>query len=379
MKGSLRIGRLFGISLQLHYSWFIIFALITYGLASSLYDEDTGLWVSVTTGILTSILLFASVVAHELAHSLVAIKNGIPVKSITLFFLGGMAQITREAARPKTELLVALAGPACSLLLAGIFGLVWVLVWGNSYAGTTGLGYTVYWLAWINLLLALFNLIPGFPLDGGRVLRAVIWQRTGDYKRASRIASLVGRGVGYLLIAAGIIAVFSNVFGRGINPLNGIWLAVIGLFLHQTAAASYRQVELRESLRSLKARSVMVTDYLAVYPNLSLRAVVQGYVLPVGGQLFVVAADRRLLGMVSPDGIRSVPQSLWDATPVSAVMVPASKLLVADPEEETLDILERMEENGIGEMPVVMGGVMLGIVVRQRLLHLIRLRSELGV
>jgi len=379
MKGSLRIGRLFGISLQLHYSWFIIFALITYGLASSLYDEDTGLWVSVTTGILTSILLFASVVAHELAHSLVAIKNGIPVKSITLFFLGGMAQITREAARPKTELLVALAGPACSLLLAGIFGLVWVLVWGNSYAGTTGLGYTVFWLAWINLLLALFNLIPGFPLDGGRVLRAVIWHRTGDYKRASRIASLVGRGVAYLLIAAGIIAVFSNVFGRGINPLNGIWLAVIGLFLHQTATASYRQVELRESLRSLKARSVMVTDYLAVYPNLSLRAVVQGYVLPVGGQLFVVAADRRLLGMVSPDGIRSVPQSLWDATPVSAVMVPASKLLVADPEDGALDILERMEESGVGEMPVVMGGVMLGIVVRQRLLHLIRLRSELGV
>jgi len=379
MKGSLRIGRLFGISLQLHYSWFIIFALITYGLASSLYDEDTGLWVSVTTGILTSILLFASVVAHELAHSLVAIKNGIPVKSITLFFLGGMAQITREAARPKTELLVALAGPACSLLLAGIFGLVWVLVWGNSDAGTTGLGYTVFWLAWINLLLALFNLIPGFPLDGGRVLRAVIWHRTGDYKRASRIASLVGRGVAYLLIAAGIIAVFSNVFGRGINPLNGIWLAVIGLFLHQTATASYRQVELRESLRSLKARSVMVTDYLAVYPNLSLRAVVQGYVLPVGGQLFVVAADRRLLGMVSPDGIRSVPQSLWDATPVSAVMVPASKLLVADPEDGALDILERMEESGVGEMPVVMGGVMLGIVVRQRLLHLIRLRSELGV
>lgn len=379
MKGSLRIGRLFGISLQLHYSWFIIFALITYGLASSLYDEDTGLWVSVTTGILTSILLFASVVAHELAHSLVAIKNGIPVKSITLFFLGGMAQITREAARPKTELLVALAGPACSLLLAGIFGLVWVLVWGNSYAGTTGLGYTVFWLAWINLLLALFNLIPGFPLDGGRVLRAVIWHRTGDYKRASRIASLVGRGVAYLLIAAGIIAVFSNVFGRGINPLNGIWLAVIGLFLHQTATASYRQVELRESLRSLKARSVMVTDYLAVYPNLSLRAVVQGYVLPVGGQLFVVAADRRLLGMVSPDGIRSVPQSLWDATPVSAVMVPASKLLVVDPEDGALDILERMEESGVGEMPVVMGGVMLGIVVRQRLLHLIRLRSELGV
>ena len=379
MKGSLRIGRLFGISLQLHYSWFIIFALITYGLASSLYDEDTGLWVSVTTGILTSILLFASVVAHELAHSLVAIKNGIPVKSITLFFLGGMAQITREAARPKTELLVALAGPACSLLLAGIFGLVWVLAWGNSDAGITGLGYTVFWLAWINLLLALFNLVPGFPLDGGRVLRAVIWHRTGDYKRASRIASLVGRGVAYLLIAAGIIAVFSNVFGRGINPLNGIWLAVIGLFLHQTATASYRQVELRESLRSLKARSVMVTDYLAVYPNLSLRAVVQGYVLPVGGQLFVVAADRRLLGMVPPDGIRSVPQSLWDATPVSAVMVPASKLLVADPEDGALDILERMEESGVGEMPVVMGGVMLGIVVRQRLLHLIRLRSELGV
>ena len=379
MKGSLRIGRLFGITLQLHYSWFIIFAIITTSIAFSLYDEDTEAWIRVTAGILTSILLFASVVAHELAHSLVAIKNGIPVKSITLFFLGGMAQITREAARPKTELLVALAGPACSLLLAGIFGLIWFLVWGGSEEGTSGIGYTVFWLAWINLALALFNLIPGFPLDGGRVLRAVIWRRTGNYKKASRIASLVGRGVAYLMIAVGIIMVFSDVFGQDISAFNGVWIAFVGLFLYQTATASYRQVELRESLRSVTARSVMIADYLAVSPNMSLMALAQGYVLPASGRLFVVTGERRLVGMVTPDGIRSVPQPLWDATPVSAVMIPASKLAVADPQEEALSIMERMDEDGIDEMPVVTGGIMLGIIVRQRLLHLVRLRSELGV
>jgi len=175
MGGSFRLGKILGITIQLHFSWFIIFALIIFFLSYSLHQDEYPIWTSVIAGVVTSILLFASVVAHELAHSLVAIRSGIPVKSITLFFLGGVAQITREAARPKTELLMAIAGPLCSLMLAGIFGLIWFLVWDNGQQPLALL--IIQWLASINLILALFNLIPGFPLDGGRILRALIWQR----------------------------------------------------------------------------------------------------------------------------------------------------------------------------------------------------------
>jgi len=378
MGGSLRLGKILGITIQLHFSWFLIFALII-GLLSYIlhHDEGYSLGTSVIAGVVTSILLFASVVAHELAHSLVAIRSGIPVKSITLFFLGGVAQITREAARPKTELLMAIAGPLCSLMLAGIFGLIWFLVWDNGQQPLALL--IIQWLASINLILALFNLIPGFPLDGGRILRALIWQRTGDYKRATRIASLAGQSVAYLMIGGGIAIMFINLSTNFYIPFNGIVLAFIGWFLHHFATTGYRQVEMRETLRGFAARAVMGTDYIAISPNLSLKQLVQDYVIPTGRRYFVVAEDRRLAGMVSFENIKTVPQTRWDITPVRAVMTPADKVVSARPEEEALSILERMEEHDLNQMPVVKEGIVLGIIVRETLLHFIRLRSELGV
>lgn len=378
MGGSLRLGKILGITIQLHFSWFIIFALIIFLLTYSLHQDHYSLWTSVIVGVLTSILLFASVVAHELAHSLVAIRNGIPVKSITLFFLGGVAQITREAARPKTELLMAIAGPLCSLVLAGIFGSIWFLVWGDSQQ-TFASDNPILWLASINLMLALFNLIPGFPLDGGRILRALIWQRTGNYKRATRIASLAGQSAAYLMIGGGIAIMFINISTNFSIPINGIMLAFIGWFLHHFATTSYRQVEMREALRGFTAGAVMGTDYIAISPSLSLKELVQNYVLPTGRRYFVVAEDGRLAGMVSFENIKTVPQTRWDITPVRAVMTPADKVVSARPEEEALSILERMEEHDLTQMPVVKERVVLGIVVRENLLHFIRLRSELGV
>jgi Zn-dependent protease/CBS domain-containing protein len=376
MGGSLRLGKILGITIQLHFSWFIIFALIVFLLSYSLPDEYS-LWMRVIVGVLTSILLFASVVAHELAHSLVAIRNGIPVKSITLFFLGGVAQITREAARPKTELLMAIAGPLCSLVLAGIFGSIWFLVWGNSQQTFTS-DNPILWLASINLMLALFNLIPGFPLDGGRILRALIWQRTGNYKRATRIASLAGQSAAYLMIGGGIAIMFINISTNFSIPVNGIMLAFIGWFLHHFATTSYRQVEMREALRGFTAGAMMGTDYIAISPGLSLKELVQNYVLPTGRRYFVVAEDGRLAGMVSFENIKTVPQTRWDITPVRAVMTPADKVVSARPEEEALSILERMEEHDLTQMPVVKERVVLGIIVRENLLHFIRLRSEMG-
>lgn len=377
MGGSLRLGKILGITIQLHFSWFLIFALIIGLLSYSLHDEGYSLGTSVIAGVVTSILLFASVVAHELAHSLVAIRNGIPVKSITLFFLGGVAQITREAARPKTELLMAIAGPLCSLMLAGIFGLIWFLVRDDGQQPLALL--IIQWLALINLMLVLFNLIPGFPLDGGRILRALIWQRTGDYKRATRIASLAGQSVAYLMIGGGIAIMFINISTNFYIPVNGIMLAFIGWFLHHFATTSYRQVGIRETLRGFTARTVMGTDYIAISPNLSLKELVQDYVLPTGRRYFVVAEDGRLAGMVSFENIKTVPQNRWDITPVRAVMTPADKVVSARPEEEALSILERMEEHDLNQMPVVKERLVLGIIVRENLLHFIRLRSELGV
>jgi len=378
MGGSLRLGKILGITIQLHFSWFIIFALIIFLLSYSLHEDDYSLWTSIIAGVLTSILLFASVVAHELAHSLVAIRNGIPVKSITLFILGGVAQITREATRPRTELLMAIAGPLCSLVLAGIFGSIWFLIWGNSQL-TFASNNPILWLASINLMLALFNLIPGFPLDGGRILRALLWQRTGDYKRATRIASLAGQSAAYLMIGGGIAIMFINISTNFSIPINGIMLAFIGWFLHHFATTSYRQVEIREALRGFTARAVMATDYIAITPNLSLKDLVQNYVLPTGRRYFVVAENGRLAGMASFENIKTVPQTHWDITPVRAVMTPADKVVSARPEEEALSTLERMEEHDLNQMPVVEERVVLGIIVRENLLHFIRLRSELGV
>ena len=371
MSGSLRLGKVFGVTINLHYTWFIIFALITVSFSLSL-PEDYSLWLRAITGVFTSVLLFASVIAHELAHSLVAIRSGIPVKSITLFFLGGVAQITREATRPMTELLMAIAGPLCSLVLAGLFYGIGTAVWGDTQ---DGLDNPIFWLALINLTLALFNLVPGFPLDGGRILRSLLWRSMGSYKRATHVASLVGRGVAYLLIIGGIALIFTT----DLSPLNGIWLAFIGWFLHSAATDSYRQVEMREALKGLTARAVMSSDYVVVSPSLSLRDLVQGYVLPTGRHYFVVVLEGRLEGVVTLENIKTVSQTQWGITPVRAVMAPADRVVRADPEEEALRVLERMEEHGINEMLVVKEGIVLGIITRANLLRSIQLRSELKI
>jgi predicted transcriptional regulator len=229
------------------------------------------------------------------------------------------------------------------------------------------------------LVLALFNLIPGFPLDGGRVLRAIIWRRTKDYKKASHIVSLVGQGVAYLMIAAGAVIVFGgHVISEDLTPFSGIWIAFIGWFVHRAASTSYRQVELREALRHLKVRSVMGSDYVAVSPDLRLRGLVEGYVLPADHRHFVVFDEGRLKGTVTYDDIKLVPQDRWGGTRVSAVMVPADKVIVAEPEEGALQALERMDDHDVDAMPVVKDGIVLGMLVRQDLFRIMQLRSELG-
>ncbi len=374
MGSAFNLGKIFGIQFRLHYTWFIIFILVTISLSwhyfPIVYTDWTGLiyWV---IGILTSLLFFASVVAHELAHSLVARINGIPVKSITLFIFGGIAHIAREAARPSAEFKMAAAGPACSLVLGGLFGLLWLF----SRGVIEPIAAMAFWLARINVILAAFNLIPGFPLDGGRVFRSLLWHFTGDYKRSTLVAVRVGQGVGYLFILGGILIVF-------LLPhqwFSGLWFAFIGWFLGNAASASYRQAQWRAALLGFSASQVMTSDCPVVPSNITVSRLVQGYVFTSGHRFFLVADDSGFKGIVTLHNIKSISQQNWDMTPVKEIMTPVDKVKVAHPNQDALNILEQMDEYNINQMPVVSEGRVIGLIARDNLIRFLRTRSELGI
>jgi len=329
MGGAFNLGKVFGIQLRLHYSWFIIFALLAFALVAPHWSS--GFWWAI--GIITCLLFFASVIAHELAHSLVGRANGIPIKSITLFIFGGIAQMTKEAASPNAELKMAAAGPACSAAIGGMCFLIWSFNSGMA----APIANMVWWLMFMNLALATFNMIPGFPLDGGRVLRSVLWRFTGDYKRSTRIATRVGEGVGYTFIAGGIVIVFLQPFG--LSWFSGMWFAFIGWFLKNAASTSYRQAQWRQTLKRFTAAQVMI---------------------PL-------------------QNIKSVSQQNWGVTQVREIMTPIDKLKVAEPGQDALSVLEQMDESDTNQMLVSGGGGVIGVIARDDLITFLRTRTELGI
>ena len=257
MGNAFNLGKLFGIQFRIHFTWFIIFILVTVGLVYPNYSQ----WLYWVIGIITCLLFFASVVAHELAHSLVGRANGIPIVSITLFIFGGVAEMTKEATRPDAELKMAAAGPITSLVAGGLFGLLWVSIPNMAEA----VADMILWLAAINGILAGFNLIPGFPLDGGRILRSLLWRFTGNYSRSTRIATRIGQGVGYLFILGGISIIVLRPFD--LSWFEGVWVAFIGWFLGSAASASYRQLRWQESLPRFPTSEVATSECPPVPPD----------------------------------------------------------------------------------------------------------------
>ncbi|MFC2034407.1 site-2 protease family protein [Chloroflexota bacterium] len=253
------LGSIFGIQFQLHFTWFIIFILVTILLVY----PDFSQWLYWLLGIITSLLFFASVIAHELAHSLVGRANGIPINRIVLFIFGGVAQMSEEVTNYNAELKMAVAGPACSLVIGGLFGLLWFFFHGIIVESVT---IMILWLAIMNTALAVFNLIPGFPLDGGRVLRSLLWRFSGNYNRSTRIAARIGQGVGYLFILAGILIIFLHPFD--LSWFDGIWLAFIGWFITSAASASYREVLWQEALRRT-ASQVTIPESSVTSPDIT--------------------------------------------------------------------------------------------------------------
>ena len=370
MSGSISLGRLAGIPVNLHYTWFIIFALVTVSLSLGVFPQQYPEWSAALkwgVGGITSVFFFASVVAHELTHSLVSRSFGVPVKSITLFIFGGVARISRESTRAREEFLMALAGPLSSLALAGFFWVAALLlapVSQPAYAGTR-------YLSWINLLLAAFNLVPAFPLDGGRVFRSILWGTTGNYQRSTRWAAYLGQGFAYLLILGGIAQVIF------LGNLGGLWFALIGWFLENAASSSYRQTLLRESLKGVTAAQVMAAECPIVPPSISVQELVDGYVIPTGRRCFMVTREDRLQGMMTLHDVKGVPRPQWSNTSVSQAMLPLEKLQTARPQDEVVDLLERMDEQDVNQIPIVENGKLLGVVARDSILRFIRINSEL--
>jgi Zn-dependent protease/CBS domain-containing protein len=374
MKSQIRLATVFGVELGLHYSWLVIALLIIFSLVAQFHAVNRNWSEGLVWGIaiLTGVLFFACLLAHEMSHALVAKARGIPIHRITLFLLGGVAQIEKEATDARTEFWMAVAGPVTSSVLGVIlFALAYAAGWTpNVSPATPGIALLV-WLGYINLALAAFNMIPGFPLDGGRVLRAVLWWTMGNAERATRAAARVGQVIAVLFIGFGILQFF-----RGAG-LGGLWLAFIGWFLLQAAGATYMQVEAGSLLRGLRVNDVMSNDCDTVGPNVSLQEFVYGQLLRTGRRCFLVIENSHLLGLITPNEVRTVDAQAWPDTPVRSVMRPAAQIHSVSRDLPAMEALEIMGREDVNQLPVMSDGRVEGIVSRAHLMQVLRSRAEL--
>ncbi len=374
MHSNIKLGRIHGIEIGLHYSWFIIAALIVFSLGEHFRQVNPN-WATSqiwTAAVITAVLFFVTLLLHELSHSLVAQARGLKVTSITLFALGGVSQIQDEATDAKTEFWVAVAGPIASLIIGfGCLAIALGLGWQSSTEPHTVVTAVLVWLGYINIGLAVFNMIPGFPLDGGRVLRAIVWAITKNADRSTRIAAGVGQVVAFLFILDGIWQVFS---GAGFG---GLWIAFIGWFLMDAARASYAQVETTAAFRGMRVSEVMTHDCVTVNRGMSLREFVDTYLLTTGQRCFAVEDQGRLVGLITPRDVGAVPRERWDKTTVREAMRPLEELHVVTPDTQVLDALKLMTVNDVNQLPVVENGTLQGMFSRSQLMQLLQARSEL--
>jgi len=360
-----RVARIAGIEVRVDSSWVVIALLITYSmyLRASLLYESLSTVGAVGLAILAALLFFGSVLVHELAHALVSQARGIRVQDITLFLFGGATRARVESRGPADEFLIAAVGPLTSGILAGLFGVMNLLgrdALPEPLAGTLG------YLAWTNLLLAGFNLVPGFPLDGGRLLRSAIWRATGSLRRATRIASLAGQAVGWLLVAAGVGWLLAG------DLAGGIWFAFIGWFLVQAARSSYEELQLRDMLRGVEAEDVMAGDLLRIPPDLSLQDAVDDYFMRYDHGAFPVDEQGRTIGLLTLRGVRRVPREQWPARRVREFMVPLGDQVVVAPDARMDQVLGKLQDGEAGRVLVVQDGEVVGIITPSDLTRWLR-------
>ncbi|UCC71202.1 MAG: site-2 protease family protein [Gemmatimonadota bacterium] len=360
MTGGIRIARFFGFEVRLDLSWFVVFLLVLWTFAKAVFPSRTpglGTGEYVAMAFSGAVVFFASVLLHELAHSAMARARGIQVEGITLFVFGGMARIRSEATNPKDEFLITVVGPLSSALIGALLlTFAWIGAASGMHRSITSVAE---YLAILNFILAAFNLIPGFPLDGGRLLRSLVWHVTRDVRKATRLASLTGQGFGFVMIGFGMLSLFQGYL------VSGIWLIFIGWFLSQAAEASYRQLLTRRILEGVKVKEAMTRNPETVGPDLTLRDLVDDYILRRRYSAFPVqSGDGRPLGLITLSQVKEVDRDAWPITPVSRVMTQICEAVTVRPDDTLAQVLTKLEGAGVGRALVVEDGRLEGVISR---------------
>jgi Zn-dependent protease/predicted transcriptional regulator len=376
MQAQIKLGRIFGIAIGLHYSWLILALLVVLSLADQFRAVNPmwGATVIWTIAIITALLFFASILLHELSHAAVAKARGLPVHSITLFALGGVSLIEKESSDAGTEFWMGIAGPITSFLIGLVcLILAWITGWTPAAMPPGPLTAMLMWLGYINIALAVFNLIPGYPLDGGRVLRAIVWWLTGNSTRATRVAALVGQFVAFSFIVVGLFRFFG---GAGFG---GLWMTLIGWFLLDAARASYAQVEMTETMNGVNVQDVMALDCPVVDANSNIQTFVDEHLLRSGRRCFVVEEQGRIVGLITPHEVKGIDRALWPITTVDKAMRPLNRLHAVAPDTPITEALAVMGREDVNQLPVVSGGHLAGIISRGNILRMLRTRADLQV
>ena len=371
VRNSWHLCKIRGIDIFIDSSWLIIFVLVTWTLASHYFpsqNPDVPLLFNWVLGIIASLLFFASVLAHELSHSLVAQQQGEQVKSITLFIFGGVAQIGDEPDKPLKEFLIAFVGPLTSIAI----GIVSYGTWWLLESITPPFASIFRYLGFINIALACFNLVPGFPLDGGRILRAAIWGITKNVKVATRIASLSGKVVAFLLIFLGIWMIFTGL------TLNGIWMIFIGWFLYNAAMNSYRHLLVKDALHEIRVEDLMITDFGTVSPHITIQQLVDDYILRHKDRGFLVIEEGLVKGIVCLHDVKQVPREQWSTTTIGSIMIPQEQLEKVSPRDDASIALNKLTARNIHQVPVVQANKVMGILRRNDILNYLQLHNDLG-
>jgi len=372
MKG-IKIGKVLGFEISIDWSWLLIFLLVTFSLARGYFPR---LYPSFSAamdwwlGVLASLLLFVAVVIHELSHSVIARRYGTEVKGITLFVFGGVSQTSDEPKSPTEEFWMALVGPLASIVLAGFF--YGLRIAGLGFLWPLPLIALLTYLAWVNFVLGIFNLIPGFPLDGGRVLRSIIWAVTNNLKKATLWASYVGQGFGYLLIAGGLFIFFSGTI------ISGLWAIFVGWFLAGTARSSYQQLMVREALSGVPVNRVMTTDVAPIPADMSVRQFVDEFLLRHDYACYPVVNGDDVMGVIGAEEVRTIRANMWEATSVGSIAHRIDSAYKISPEDDAWNALIKLASEEVCRLVVMENNHLKGTVGRDSLYRLVNAKLHIG-
>lgn len=370
MQGTLQIGRLFGISVRVHFSWAFIFVLLVLSLTLAYLPNAYPGWPAFqywAIGVLASALLFACVLVHELSHSLEAIRRGRTVNSITLFFLGGVSHVEGESRDAGEEFWVSVVGPATSLALAGLFALLSLGINGNS-----AINALTQYLIYVNLMIGIFNLMPAFPLDGGRVLKALVWRSSGSENRGARVANRTGSVIGYGLIVVGIVLLFSDTL------YTGIWLMIIGWFIQSAASSERRDRDARITLSGRLVRDAMRQDMPTIEPGTSIRALLDRHIATDFERAYGVVLGDTFLGLITVNDVKSVPLDAREVTWVSQAMTPESEVVTIHPDAPLEDGLGMLARRGFHQLVVMENGRPIGLLTRAGVVRVMEVSDVLS-